>query len=681
MVAERTPMIMAIALAVMVGAAAFAAAPRRAINRAFFVTSLVCAAWGGALTIALGRSAEVRPWISLTAAIGGFFPAQLWWMKHCLLRGSEGYRPSRWSAPLWRAISFVLVAICFLPGFVLAGSTGLHPIFGPVHVAYVVGILVAYGALLVQTLRELRHLDGIARIELQILLFGGVSVCVTGLAITSIAALFGAPPLGLAPLDVVLFYALTAWAISTHRIFVVRDLVLAAVRWLTIGLVLSLWLALWERIAAGVLPWPSDTVLGVGTALLLFVVLEPRLKRLFAFNLIRNNDAARRQMLVASRQIIDVGALQTQLEAVLREWSRAERVEILVASETEADLVGTTLNLRGSDPIADCLRRESWTSPEREARRRGRAGIHSIDSFLHEHRLGAIVAAPASEDRGLALVICLSRKRDRRPYAWAEIQFLLDAAEICEGALARSRLAAKAREAEQMATVGMMSACIAHEIRNPLVALSAAAQMLESKHSDPNFRSTLSMLLSREVGRIQRLAEQLRALSKSSSGRIAPAAVNSLVKECVDLLQARAAEHRAALIFTEGAGTDTIAIDRDGLKQVVINLLTNAIDAVSDNVGARNVAIATTCHSSGHLLIDVTDNGRGLSDEQKARLFKPFTSTKANGFGLGLAFSARIVRSMKGTLSLVDHAGAGAAFRVSLPTDSPLEVKESTTRS
>ena len=121
-------------------------------------------------------------------------------------------------------------------------------------------------------------------------------------------------------------------------------------------------------------------------------------------------------------------------------------------------------------------------------------------------------------------------------------------------------------------------------------------------------------------------------------------------------------------IRTELADLPHVAGDRVQLQQVLMNLMSNGIDAMKDGSGARHLAIKSQIAESGQVLISVSDTGIGLPPQQEDQIFSPFFTTKPHGTGMGLRISRSIVESHGGRLWAADNSPRGASFHLTLPT-------------
>jgi signal transduction histidine kinase len=271
----------------------------------------------------------------------------------------------------------------------------------------------------------------------------------------------------------------------------------------------------------------------------------------------------------------------------------------------------------------------------------------------------------------LTVLIGVGVPASRRPFTYPQVTQLMELTSIIESALERSHYSVKAQHAEQLATVGLLGASLAHEIRNPLVTIKTFVQLLPQHHDDPLFRDKFFRLIGDEVSRIDRLTEQLLDLASPRAYTAVPVSLHPLLQESLDLVATKAA-HRQISIHTDfGAAPDVVLADAAATKQVVLNLCFNAIHAVENRDGDRWIQVATRNEADG-IDMTVTDNGAGISPEILPRLFQPFQTTKSSGFGLGLAICSDILSGLKATIAVdPPRPGSGATFRVHFPCPQP----------
>ena len=226
---------------------------------------------------------------------------------------------------------------------------------------------------------------------------------------------------------------------------------------------------------------------------------------------------------------------------------------------------------------------------------------------------------------------------------------------------------AKAQHAEQLATVGLLGASLAHEIRNPLVTIKTFVQLLPQHHQDAAFRDKFFRLIGDEVNRIDRLTEQLLDLASPRTYFAQSIELHPVLRASVDLVAAKAADKRIEFLTEFRAEPDHVFTDASAAKQVMLNLCFNAIQAAEAGATARWVKVSTRNTAAG-VEMAVADSGPGIAPEIRPRLFQPFSTTRSSGFGLGLAICSDILANLNATISVdPPAAGCGATFRVTFP--------------
>lgn len=200
---------------------------------------------------------------------------------------------------------------------------------------------------------------------------------------------------------------------------------------------------------------------------------------------------------------------------------------------------------------------------------------------------------------------------------------------------------------------------VAHEIGNPLNAISLNLQLLERMHRDDEMIAECRRQVARLDGIIRGF---LQALRPSRPNLLAGSLADPL-RNCLATLKSQFEERRVSVTLEIPAALPPVAIDRDQMEQVFFNLLKNALEAISDG-GAIAIALSV---SDEEVTTRIADNGVGMDPEQLAHLFEAYSTSKEHGNGLGLMISARIVRDHGGTIDAVSAKGEGTAFTVRLP--------------
>lgn len=232
-----------------------------------------------------------------------------------------------------------------------------------------------------------------------------------------------------------------------------------------------------------------------------------------------------------------------------------------------------------------------------------------------------------------------------------------------------------ARRAEHLASLGEMAAGIAHEVRNPLTSLRGCAQELAemSERLGQGDAAALASIMVSESDRLARIVGDFLALSRLRSPRRVPTLLGPVFAE-LQQLSSRRQDLPPALDFSATVDPDCplALVDPDQLRQILNNLVNNALDALREATSPRLRCIARAAADDnalgvGAVEISVEDNGCGISPELKERVFTPFFSTKSQGTGLGLSLVSRIVREHEGVLRLESLPGQGTTIVILLP--------------
>jgi signal transduction histidine kinase len=241
----------------------------------------------------------------------------------------------------------------------------------------------------------------------------------------------------------------------------------------------------------------------------------------------------------------------------------------------------------------------------------------------------------------------------------AQLARVLDAAELLARTVVVERSLA---HTEKLAAIGELTARIAHEIRNPVAAARSLAQQLAGEPASP-FAPEHGLILT-ELDRVERQVADLLRFARRDELRLEPVDVGGLARATVQHCRARleAAGIGVELALQEGV---TATADREKLRQVLLNLIENAIDALAERPGPRRLDVAVST-ANGSATMRVADNGAGVSADAMPHLFEPFFSLKPSGTGLGLAIARRTVEAHGGRIAATSGA-SGMTFEVELP--------------
>ena len=225
------------------------------------------------------------------------------------------------------------------------------------------------------------------------------------------------------------------------------------------------------------------------------------------------------------------------------------------------------------------------------------------------------------------------------------------------------RLEHEVLQAEKLKAVSTLAAGMAHEIKNPLTAILTFAEFIPEKRSDPEFLDKLHHVLTEEARRIKGIVEELLDFAKPKTPQFKPVDLRLLIGSTVDLLSTELLKRQIAWTVSCEHNGANVHADPDQIRQVLINLIQNAADAMP--TGGTLTLI--TQAPDGYLEMLVSDTGQGIPKDLLPRIFDPFVTTKSQGTGLGLAVVHSIVQAHHGTIHVDSHPGRGTTFTVRLP--------------
>jgi PAS domain S-box-containing protein len=282
-----------------------------------------------------------------------------------------------------------------------------------------------------------------------------------------------------------------------------------------------------------------------------------------------------------------------------------------------------------------------------------------------------------------------NRLRHRRgTYCWLSWRAVLDqdvifsvARDVTELKNAEEQLRRSHRELAQVSrqtTMGVMTASIAHEVSQPLAAIvtnaSAGLRWLEGPEPDPaEVRATLTRIVS-EGHRASKVIASIRGMFVRSNSERSLVDINGLISEVLSLVREELSSHQVTVQSEKTDGLPKVMAERVQLQQVLINLITNAIDAMNSVNGREKLLkIKSELHGRDQIRITVEDSGTGIASDHMARIFDTFFTTKPHGMGMGLSICRTIIESQGGRLWAATRNPYGAVFYIQLPTGTSVD--------
>jgi len=230
------------------------------------------------------------------------------------------------------------------------------------------------------------------------------------------------------------------------------------------------------------------------------------------------------------------------------------------------------------------------------------------------------------------------------------------------------QLEGEKQHAERLASIGALASALAHEIKNPLVAIRTFAELLPERFTDEDFRNDFSQIVIREINRIDDLVARLRGLATKPVEQLAPLDLRSPLYDTLALLRGQLEHAQIKAEIVADAGLPHVAGDPGQLKQLFLNLFMNAVESMTS--GGQLLIRLVVRQSDGRraVVVEIADTGSGIPEELLERIFDPFVTTKTHGSGLGLSICRRIADAHRATISATNNEGhKGTTITVEFP--------------
>jgi PAS domain S-box-containing protein len=291
-------------------------------------------------------------------------------------------------------------------------------------------------------------------------------------------------------------------------------------------------------------------------------------------------------------------------------------------------------------------------------------------------RLGlrAALGVPLDDGRATSGVM-LFFTRDAQEPDEGVIRFLVDISSRIAGDVEHKRTQAELerqrealRRSERLASLGTLTAGLAHEMNNPLGIISSRLELMLMETAEQGLPASVVedlQVLQRNARRVARLAEALRVFGRQTPRAQVALDLSGLVEETLRLVGKPFSIDGIEVVTALDPGLPRIEGDPHGLQQVLLNLLTNARDALGTG---GTIHVETRASSSRQAVLVVSDTGPGIPPEVLPRIYDPFFTTKAQGTGLGLSISYGIVQDHRGTMEVSTEVGKGTTFVLTFPT-------------
>ena len=302
------------------------------------------------------------------------------------------------------------------------------------------------------------------------------------------------------------------------------------------------------------------------------------------------------------------------------------------------DLVGKacyTVYCRGDEACELCPAHVTFET--------GKASMASrLELTTGYHRKGVdVYTFPVKDDRGETV---------------QAIQYVKDVTD-------RVKLQKQLREVEQLTGIGQMAANVAHEIRNPLLAVGGFARQLHEGMDPDDPRREYTSIILEEVTRLEQILREQLTLERHLVPVLSEVDINQILRDVRKLLSHGILSSQIRLIGNLAEPLPTTLGDANQLKQAFLNIITNAIQSLPEG----GIITVTTSQKGGSIVVRIEDTGPGIPGDVMSKLFVPFFTTRKAGSGLGLAVTKRIIDNHGGDIEVMSEGGKGTVFNISIP--------------
>jgi len=339
-------------------------------------------------------------------------------------------------------------------------------------------------------------------------------------------------------------------------------------------------------------------------------------------------------------------------------------------------ITGATPQLPKDNPLPRYLQKVKEIIVREELAKR--ANVPELNDVVNGMSLlEAEVSIPFISKGQLIGMINLSHKFSKDIYSHEDIELLSTLANQTAIAIENARLyedlkrsKSYIRRADRLASLGTLTAGLAHEIRNPLVAIKTLTQLLPDRLDDEEFRDQFLKIASGEVDRISSLVNELLDFARPSDPKLEFEDINTILDGMILLVSTETKKKQINILKNYASDLPPVQIDREQIKQVFLNVLLNAIQATPER-GKITVKTRPFRKPGGesYAQIEFSDTGCGIPGEHLEEIFNPFFTTKSTGSGLGLSISHQIVQDHSGYIEVESQLDKGSSFFINLPVN------------
>ncbi|MGA2516877.1 MAG: ATP-binding protein [Thermodesulfobacteriota bacterium] len=665
----------------------------KSINLIFSVLAWACAGWGlSLLIIYLGGPTKLF-WGRMAFATAGFIPVSFLSFAFLFPGGRRNINARK-------LIPFAIPALLFL---VLSftdqivsssgpGPTALH--YGPMHPLwsiYLTGFIFLGFLLLIRTYRKA---VGIERLQIKYCLVGMFLTAASGVSANLLLPMTGISTFTwLGPSCTVIYVGFAAYSIVRHRLM---DINIVLKKGTTYFLLLALLfvpsfllILVSQRVFFDKISYLFSAVIVALLFLItiLFYRIKPQTEKAVEQILFKRLYDYRETLAEFSKamvSILDLQSLSKKIIETITQTMGVEKASLFLWNEEKGsyslfeskniEMTDSAPQLPKDNPLPHYLQKVREIIIREELAKW--AHVPELNDVVNGMSLlEADVSIPFISKGQLIGMINLSHKFTKDIYSHEDIELLSTLANQTAIAIENARLyedlkrsKSYIRRADRLASLGTLTAGLAHEIRNPLVAIKTLTQLLPDRLDDEEFRDQFLKIASGEVDRISSLVNELLDFARPSDPKLKFEDINTILDGMILLVSTETKKKQINILKNYASDLPPAQIDREQIKQVFLNVLLNAIQATPEN-GRIMVKTRAFTKPGGesYAQIEFADTGCGIPGEHLEEIFNPFFTTKSTGSGLGLSISHQIVQDHRGYIDVESQLDKGSSFFINLP--------------
>ena len=673
----------------------FRPSPHRRVNLSFAFFSWASAAWILAvLMIYLVQDPLQKVfWVRMSFVGPSVIPATFLSFAFLFPREERKLTPARFVLFCFPSVLFL--ALSFTPFMVTSVDwKTLTSAYGVAHSFFFIYFILAMGGGILFLIQSYRRSVGLQRTQIKYCFLGIFLTFIPAITLNLILPRLGTSRLSsLGPSSTLIMVSFITYSIVRHRLMDINIVLQKGTTYLLLTLLLfvpSVGLILYgQQLFFGqVSTLFSILVFSVLVLMgLLFNEIKGRTERVVKHLFFKDRYDYRETLGKLSRamvSILDLQSLSKNIIETITQTMRVEKASLMVLDEEKGgyqllESKNTLISLSPpllskTDPLPTYLQtlREAVIREElvKGAELPELSGVIQTMSLLQ-----AEVSIPLISKHQLIGMINLSHKFNKDVYSQEDLELLGTLANQATIAIENAQLyedlkksKSYMRRADRLASLGTLTAGLAHEIRNPLVAIKTLTQLLPERLDDEEFRGHFLNIASGEVDRISSLVNELLDFARPSDPKFEMTDINGIVDGMLLLVSTETKKKQITVIKDYASDLPSTTVDREQIKQVFLNILLNGIEATPPN-GTITVRTRSFLKPGGdaHLQIEFTDTGCGIPPEYVEDIFTPFFTTKTKGSGLGLSISNQIIQDHLGYIDVESRLNQGSSFFVNLP--------------